>query len=1283
MKFKLLLLFLVVMGFSALVYAQKKPYDNLIISEAVMYHPHQNYVEFTNMGTETIDLSNFEFGHISPWDLPWTPAPLHFFRLPGKMLAPGKSYLISNAFAFSPKMWQKTQNSKLYSERVTKIDLLKMADQLIYYPEFGMTAKDSITPYYLTTNAYNGRECWYLRHHFINDAGVKDSVVVDQVGGVFDREGGFNNDYAYDVAGVTKATGNCVLIRKTSIKKGNINFNSARGLDLADSEWIPVPNLSTYQWRDAFWTAGNQAVGAVLNANTLVSKTGKVAVDIANGTITIPWGVRRNDSIMRQFVYKPGLAWQYDLAARTEDSAYISARTGDLLTLYVCGDEATIKKFSIKVQEPTSSDNIVIPKNSYNYTKKAYYGTLAPAGGWRISDGVKGMDTISFVGFATRVDTLFRYLEKPPKATWKIVYKEGIAKPDLKTGDKLQVTSENGKVKEYYLKLLKLVTNDDSNLSSITWPDIPSFFKGDIAKSYGWKGDTIPMFSKTKTDYVVRIPLEYDGIPALAYTKSHLNSNVVVNRAKSLTGSPEDRTVSFRVTAENDTIVTTYTVRFEKEKDNSKIQPWKAEPFLSQIVYKESYAFPWVEIVNPGTEMLDLSHYMIMCSTAGRVTAFGHFNAVGTPYANGPYRKYVPGRKWQNKYDWEVQPRILELDLAVNSIVYPGECFSMTQNSGGGLLPGNIGSLELFGSGVNVNFATGKNPWGYTMINDNALNNGGNANYYLFKILNDSVINGLKPATSYNDFQLVDVFGSEDGKAWVVGGTASGQNHAYTRKPNVYKGNTEPKGSWGTNADNSEWIMWNQKYWQGLGIGYPRYWYNLATGIGSHIMNEVTIYRSTISSTIYKVSEGYSMNENIKGITTGTTLTTFYNNIIKANQLQTLKVMSNGIELAEAAAIKNGDVLTVLSADSKNTSKYMLEVTAEGLSSNAVLTSATLTIDVTGTTGTVSGFKQGTFLSKIVSGVVVPPGATMTMVDENDDYMTLWKLRYDTAFVRVIATDKVYFEVIAENGIKKILYRLQPTSNPGDAYITSDMYSVDQFASLIQFVPVGTSVSTLISNVAPAPGAKVVVFDKAGYERKEGPVYRDDKLIVTSADGKTTKAYYFSMLNFNVNTYLAYVISDDYQIDQISFTIKGPETLTINEFFNRLYPSFGATLSVIDKNGNVNTSAKFNKGDKLLVTAADGLTTATYNISVITKAIDVNAESIKMYPNPTTGRVIVQGLVKGNRVRVINAAGIILRDVIIDNSTDYVSLAAQPSGIYVFVISDGDKLINIQKIFKR
>jgi hypothetical protein len=387
--------------------------------------------------------------------------------------------------------------------------------------------------------------------------------------------------------------------------------------------------------------------------------------------------------------------------------------------------------------------------------------------------------------------------------------------------------------------------------------------------------------------------------------------------------------------------------------------------------------------------------------------------------------------------------------------------------------------------------------------------------------------------------------------------------------------------------------------------------------------------------------------------------------------------------LADDAIVSNGDFLTVLSADSTNTSKYKLEVTANGLSSNTLLTSTLYTVTQSGSTGTIEGFNKDTKLKDVVAAVNVPAGATFDVVDANDAYMTLVKLNYDTAYVDVRVTDQIFFSVVAENGVNTTLYQLKPTVSASDAYVTSDVYSVDQFASLIQYIPGGTSVHSLLSNLYPATGATMKVFDKKGFERVDGDIYQDDKLQVTSSDKTVTKVYYFSMLNFKATLYLAYVISDDYTVDQMKQIIYGPAVGTsVSTFKAKLYPSFGATVKVLAANGTENTG-NLVKGDYLLVTAADGVTTARYDIEGVTPNASMNADKIKMYPNPTTGRVIVQGLAKGNRVQVFNASGITLRDVTVDNATDYVSLEAQPAGIYIFVVSNGTQHINIQKIVKK
>ena len=1302
MKLKLLLLFLVVAGFGLWGNAQTtKPYTNLVITEAQMNNNESSYVEFTNMGNETIDLANFEFGSVGAWDgnltQPFPQATNRFFRLPATTLAPGKSYLITGVSEYNPETWKKDPAN--YREKVTRKDFFSVkngveysiADLPLHRQESpGPASTDKIDPRWRAFDLWNGRETFYIRHHYLTAEGAKDSTVVDQVGGMFQEANGTNEDHASDVAGTLNATNTCVLIRRNSVKLGNLSFITGRGISNEDSEWIPVPILSGYDawgaapWRGVFWTAGNQ-VNATLTANTLKSKTGKVTVDLANSTITAPWGIRKNDSLTYQFDKTPGLAWGYEYSPNSDDSTYLTARTGDIFKLYVCGDQVTMKEFSIVALAPTPDDNIVVPKTSYDYAHSRNDAHPAAYGGMRVTDGVSPMDSITNLAFAVRVDTLFKYLEKAPKANMKIVFIGGVARPDLKTGDMLQVTSENGKAKNYFVKLEKFVPASNALLASITWPDMPASFKGDVAGNLGWKGDTIPGFLSTNRTYIVQVPLEYNGIPALAFTKQQLDSRVVVSRAKTLAGTVEDRTVTFTVTAENDTVINVYAVRFDKEKDNTNVQPFVGEPFISQIVFRSEWSTGFLEIANPGTEIMDLSNYMIT-SHWGTEAATWDWN---NEYANR-YYKYIPGKKWQDEANWLIQPRIVVPDNAVNPIVYPGDVFVMAEMTtcNGWLTPAN----HPYFKEIDINFGTvpndplRSNPWGEMLNGKNIPSVWCSNSIYLYKITNDSVKNGLKPATDRDDFELIESFGGVNTNNWKPDGFDAGsQLVSYTRNPNIYKGNPEPNGSWGDTPATSEWTHKRPSDFSSFNLGWP--WTDIAicTGIGAVTLNEITMYRSTVSSLVYKVSEGFSETETIRGLTTGTTVTAFYQNLLKANEGQVLSVTSGGTELGEASVITNGSILTVVSFDGTNTSKYTLSVTEGGLSPNAVLTSTKYTIDVTGSIGTIEGFDKNTLLKTVFEGVTVPAGASLTIVDANDAYMTLTKLTYDTTYVNTLATDKVYFEVVAENGVTKITYQLKPTVAASDAYVTSDVYSVDQFAYVIKFVPVGTSVHSLLANVYPAPGATISVFDKAGFERTSGDIYKDDKLVVTAIDGNAKKVYYFSMLNFYDDFYLAFVTSDAYHVEQVNYKITGPAIGTsIAEFISKLLPSFEATLKVMNEAGTESTLANLATGDVLLVTAADGITTATYRIEGVTGVPSVDVVStIKMYPNPTTGRVIVQGLAKGNRVRVFNAAGMTLRDVVVENSTDYVSLDAQPAGIYIFVVSAGNQHINIQKIVKK
>jgi hypothetical protein len=511
------------------------------------------------------------------------------------------------------------------------------------------------------------------------------------------------------------------------------------------------------------------------------------------------------------------------------------------------------------------------------------------------------------------------------------------------------------------------------------------------------------------------------------------------------------------------------------------------------------------------------------------------------------------------------------------------------------------------------------------------------------------------------------------------------QTTGYTRKPNIYVGNPEFNGSYGTDAETSEWIKVDRPYFDALGVGWPNDILYITQGLGSHFMDEVTIFKSTVSSLLYKVSPGFTMDEEIRGVVTNTTVDGFLANILKANEDQTLTLksaMDNAV-LTGTDTLMNGDTLVVVSADLTNTSKYLLEVTDEGLSDDALLVSEVYTIAVDGETGTVSGFEFGTALKTVVDpeNLTVPAGAEMNIVDGNDAYVPLKMLNFDTVYVDVQVSDQIFLEVTSENGLNTILYQLQPDADASSAFVTSSVFMVDQEASLIDLVPEGTTPFGLLSNLIPAPGATMMLVDKLGYERLFGNVMKDDKLIVTAEDGETTKTYYLTFLGATSRNSLAYVLSDIYLVDQIDYVITGNigENTQVSAFMANLVAAEGASMMVTDADGVENT-ADLNAGDLLVVTSGDGETTVIYLIDLATGVDDPTLNPISIYPNPTRSRVTVSGLETGNRIQITNIVGVLVLDKIAYQEKEVISLEGQRNGVYFITISKGDNLVGRYKL---
>ena len=1323
MKSKLLLLTIL---FAGILKAQE-PYRQLLITEAITFNWPDNYFEITNMGDKAINLKEFKFGAVGtvPANLDsiggW--ATTTKFTLPDFALQPGKSFVISPAYDFAVEQYALNPYLPGANERPMKLDIYGVSNLLVHYRENFGDATDSVDLVReATVRLWGGNTCVFLEHHFAEG----DSAVVDQFNGVndgFDRGG-------RDVAGVTLATNRGPCMRKFKIKNGNLNFADARGVGADDSEWIALPYATTNEWRKTWWTVGNHG-NYVLDANTLESDV--IAVDFAIKKLTVPWGISRLDGIMENMKKKPGVAWNYILNANKEDSLYRSVRTGDKLAVYVCGNELTADTFDIVVSAPTSGTNIVATIDHQNpddgIVRPITWNTQNGKLNWpRVTAHANGIDTITGshngLSYAFRSDSLLKYLDKPASANWKLVPVDGVKRPDLKNGDKLSVTAQSGAVKDYFIQVQPYAPDQNANLSAITWPDIPGWI-------YGWKGDTIPGFNAFSFNYTVTVPLEVNGIPALVAKTNNLNTKVVVKRAVSLSGSKADRTISFVVTAEDGISTLTYNVELIKEKDPDKVQPYFAEPFMSEFIMDEISSTGHVEIYNPGNQPIDLSNYMFTKAVGSDPNAQIASTMAATELDwDRRFRKYVPGYIWVNLGQWLATPGILMPDNNVNPILQPGETFVMSAISDRvnqdeiesywteelGLIPWP----PIWATDINFLYYTVipslSSPWGpdytvkdrYTGGDDRNTNVAGKTPdraWFMFKILNDSVQRGLKPANNPKDYKLMEAFGMADGTSWnVAGNLLTGQWITIIRKPEIYKPNPVIQASNGTSKDNSEWIFKDTKYWNDYplesipGLQKRR---NVVNNLGIHNMIEPTHYKSTVTSIVYKVSDGYSLSEKIFGMKTGTSVGTFLSNIIKANEKQTLKVKSvaNGSVLADAAMLNMNDTLVVLSADSTNTTKYLLSVTDFGLSSNAVLTSTRYVVTIESQpksvgeeseagAGTIQGFDYGTSLNTIVKNITVPPGATMDIIDGNGAYVPLIAMNFDTAYVNVTVNSNIYIYVLAEDGLTSIVYKLLPTTSSNNAFILSDIYSVVQKDLLVQFVPRGTSVQTFFSYVVASEGATMKLVDKMGLERIDGTVKDDDKVVVTSPNGLVQKVYFLSMLSEQYvpsTTYLAYVLSNIYTVDQITYNIVGPTGSTLlSDFYSHITPSLGASAVVVDNKDVVRTTGDLNDGDKLKVTSADGKIVVMYDLKLNLTSANKNGEGqIQVYPNPTTGNVNIQGLVQGTRVQVFNQIGVLISNLNAERSLETITLENQPAGMYLFVLTKNDKILGQYKVIRK
>ncbi len=794
---------------------------------------------------------------------------------------------------------------------------------------------------------------------------------------------------------------------------------------------------------------------------------------------------------------------------------------------------------------------------------------------------------------------------------------------------------EEGKVREAWP--LDYEESKDAALSAITWPDKPG------ALEY-WDGDTIPWFDPAVDSYRVKLPPGTKRVPALTAIPRNINAVITQQRALNLYGSERERTTTFRIWAENQYDSMEYSVLFEVERNADFIQQFNGPPFISEIVTNVRSWMSFVEIVNPGASTLDLSRYLFLKSELILPEDALRGIVPGLPAISdfyNRYRAYVPGYTFhEDSTTWFSNPGKLFKDNTVSTLVGPGGVFVMSSAAydRDNFIPPEQWPDKLWRSS---GAPSDPNPEGISVYETFSMVKRTAEALYLFRILNDSVLDGSKAVGDPDDYELMDVFADtlKDG-VWVLAGDSIQSNGRWSvkRKPFIYRGVTAVGEGMGSHPDSSDWIL----------LGHPddvSSQDGLFEDIGQHAMHAVTQHVSTIRSDVYMVSEGSVNNQSIRGDLSLTTVEQFLGRMIKADTGQALLLLS-GLDssLKQASdSIAWNDTLLVRSADRINETKYIL--VDNPLDSNAVLVTANipsgLDIHIEGDSGTITGVRYGDLLRNLADSVVVPAGAVLNILNGTGNLIPLRMLNYNTLYVDTRIGNDVYFEVIAEDRVTKITYHLEPKAQSNDAYVISTFYGVDQDSLVISGLADNTGVGLFFRNIEVVSGATARLLDERGVEKSGLWVSYDDELEVTSQDETKQVRYSIEFISepepyvnqapdvslaFNDTTILVgstllvstMAVDDGWPDPPASLTYFWEVVSGISEQVTIISPDQPDTELIISEPGDYILRISVSDGEKI---SQSDISISVYTISDLR---GTDEPEIRIYPNPVKDMISIE-----------------------------------------------------------
>jgi len=221
------------------------------------------------------------------------------------------------------------------------------------------------------------------------------------------------------------------------------------------------------------------------------------------------------------------------------------------------------------------------------------------------------------------------------------------------------------------------------------------------------------------------------------------------------------------------------------------------------------------------------------------------------------------------------------------------------------------------------------------------------------------------------------------------------------------------------------------------------------------------------------------------------------------------------------------------------------------------------------------------------------------------------------------------------------------------------------------------------------------VTDTAGTAIEAATVHFAEEVLTTDADGYASKYVLSGEYDWKVT-------ADDYVADSGTVNIDQMDTLNIELEVQ----TYTVTFNVMDESENPIDGAEVTVGSQTATTFGDGAVefdlangsydytvtaddyedesgsvtvdgeAVTENVMMTSTSTSINnplAKQLKVYPNPSDGNITLEGAnIEGARVSILNSIGKQVKQMTLDNNTNYLHLDELKSGIYFIKIEDND-----------